>query len=348
MALFASAFKQDKCRSGKWTDAEVDYAQCLITEYRAGALDDVQDGTSLRGYLALKLQCHVKRISKKFENTTYNGKLQYTKNSGGLPDEEVASRRAKLESLRNDFLDSIRSRATQHLRAPLEGAAAAPPSFRAGNGLTNRGPVLQYPPSRVVGSQLSIANREILFPSTLPSSSQVVSTSGMTPMQAAVLGHLPGSGTLPLSSYSFATQRLAALSGARISGMGTTGLPLAFSGGHLLAPNTAMVAMENRLRRLDQLRQEQQHIEAQTLYSLLSPTLAQTTTAHHHSQGRSAGIFADAPRPQCDDDPTRHLVFMGQQEQHREQHREQRISDRVDVFGNDLVPPKPKRARYQS
>lgn len=62
-------------RSGKWTPEEVRYSVALINDFRNGVLDDIQDpAMSLRGYLANKLGCSVKRISKKYEGTDYNGK----------------------------------------------------------------------------------------------------------------------------------------------------------------------------------------------------------------------------------------------------------------------------------
>jgi hypothetical protein len=45
---------------GKWTPEEQDYARCLIAEFKAGTLD-IPSGTTLRGFLARKLDCAPKR-----------------------------------------------------------------------------------------------------------------------------------------------------------------------------------------------------------------------------------------------------------------------------------------------
>lgn len=52
-------------RQGKWTPEEEAYAQHLIIEFAAGTLPGVEDGESLRRFLAEKLRCSPKRISKK-------------------------------------------------------------------------------------------------------------------------------------------------------------------------------------------------------------------------------------------------------------------------------------------
>lgn len=51
---------------GKWTAEEEAYASVLIQHFRTGALPDCEDGTTLRSYLAEKLQCIPMRISKKY------------------------------------------------------------------------------------------------------------------------------------------------------------------------------------------------------------------------------------------------------------------------------------------
>lgn len=53
-------------RSGKWTLEEETFANRLISEFEAGFLTDCEEGTTLRSYLAKKLNCAPMRISKKF------------------------------------------------------------------------------------------------------------------------------------------------------------------------------------------------------------------------------------------------------------------------------------------
>ena len=56
---------QSQLRRGKWTAEEEVYASCIMEAFKEGSLKDVEDGMSLRGYLAKKLRTNVKRISKK-------------------------------------------------------------------------------------------------------------------------------------------------------------------------------------------------------------------------------------------------------------------------------------------
>jgi hypothetical protein len=53
-------------RSGKWTPEEEAYAEGLMKEFKAGHLK-LEEGKSLRKFLAEKLGCSPKRISKKYE-----------------------------------------------------------------------------------------------------------------------------------------------------------------------------------------------------------------------------------------------------------------------------------------
>jgi hypothetical protein len=65
--------------SGAWTAEEKRYATALIQEFRDGNIPGLPDKTTMRGYLAEKLGCPTKRISKKYEGTGYNGRLPYAK-----------------------------------------------------------------------------------------------------------------------------------------------------------------------------------------------------------------------------------------------------------------------------
>ena len=52
-------------RSGKWTKDEESYTKKLIQDFKEGGLSDCIEGTTLRGYLSVKLGCDPMRISKK-------------------------------------------------------------------------------------------------------------------------------------------------------------------------------------------------------------------------------------------------------------------------------------------
>lgn len=60
-----SMLNKDQFRVGKWTDEEEDYAQGLMDAFSSGSLEDLDEGTSLRTYLSVKLKCNCKRVSKK-------------------------------------------------------------------------------------------------------------------------------------------------------------------------------------------------------------------------------------------------------------------------------------------
>ena len=94
-------------RSGAWTPEEHEYANALIEEFKAGSMQDLAEGTSMRGFLAKMLGCYPKRVSKKYESTKYNGKRQYAKNKS-LSQDEIIPRLFKLERLKQAFLRSIR------------------------------------------------------------------------------------------------------------------------------------------------------------------------------------------------------------------------------------------------
>ncbi len=53
-------------RAGKWSTEEENLANQLVIDFENGALEDCDDGTTLRSYLARKLNCAPMRISKKF------------------------------------------------------------------------------------------------------------------------------------------------------------------------------------------------------------------------------------------------------------------------------------------
>lgn len=91
--------------AGKWTLEEERYVTFLCEEFRAGSLD-IPEGKSLRCFLADQLGCNAKRISKKYERTGYNGKLQYVDKRSTMSPEVQAARQAELSELQRKFRDS--------------------------------------------------------------------------------------------------------------------------------------------------------------------------------------------------------------------------------------------------
>ena len=60
------SFSTPSKKAGKWSMEEEKYAFLLIEAFDHGNLDDCPEGTTLRAYLARKLNCSPMRISKKF------------------------------------------------------------------------------------------------------------------------------------------------------------------------------------------------------------------------------------------------------------------------------------------
>ena len=97
-------------RRGKWTLEEEVYANKLIEAFKTGAIEDCEDGCTLRSFLATKLQCAPMRISKKYAGTSV-GKLIYAKSDmkGAERDAANASLSIQLRDLHEAFITSITS-----------------------------------------------------------------------------------------------------------------------------------------------------------------------------------------------------------------------------------------------
>ena len=91
-------------RKGKWTYEEEAYATRLIRDFKAGILP-LRDGSSLRAYLAEKLNCEPMRITKKFARTDCIGKVTFRPASLTVfPPELRAIAAREAEELRGRFL----------------------------------------------------------------------------------------------------------------------------------------------------------------------------------------------------------------------------------------------------
>ncbi|CAB9517860.1 expressed unknown protein [Seminavis robusta] len=91
-------------RAGMWTQEEMVYVNALVKEFRDGALD-LSQGMTLRRFLAERLHCHPKRISKKYEGTGLNGRTGYVGQT--YTPVELNERKIRLELLRGQFLESV-------------------------------------------------------------------------------------------------------------------------------------------------------------------------------------------------------------------------------------------------
>ncbi|KAG5185482.1 hypothetical protein JKP88DRAFT_133848, partial [Tribonema minus] len=80
-------------RRGKWSSEEEAYTERIIHYFNTGVLQ-LPEGTTLRAYLAKKLQCDPMRITKKFTGSSCLGKRVYhsCERTPASPDEITASK----------------------------------------------------------------------------------------------------------------------------------------------------------------------------------------------------------------------------------------------------------------
>ncbi|CAN0552720.1 unnamed protein product, partial [Ectocarpus sp. 12 AP-2014] len=90
-------------RRGKWTPEEEKYANRLIQEFKAGLLP-LTDGTTLRTFLSIMLNCDPMRISKKFVFRRQQG---VDEDSSPLSEEAMDKSRAELAELERKFLERV-------------------------------------------------------------------------------------------------------------------------------------------------------------------------------------------------------------------------------------------------
>ena len=100
-------------RSGKWTKEEEVYALLLIEKFRNGMLSKSEVlSSSLRAWLAKKLNCCPMRISKKFAGDLSLGKTPYKSlyNFCELNSEEILKSAERLEEAHAAFINSLNSK----------------------------------------------------------------------------------------------------------------------------------------------------------------------------------------------------------------------------------------------
>ena len=101
--------KQLPLNKGKWTPEEFEYMLGLMEAFKAGHLP-LQEGTTLRSFLSRMMKCKPKRISKKFEGISYNGRLTYKKTKDPLSLAAGMLLRARLNELERRYLLSAEDR----------------------------------------------------------------------------------------------------------------------------------------------------------------------------------------------------------------------------------------------
>jgi len=76
-----SVFTTMKLRRGKWTQEEERFANALIEEFEKGAIQDCENGCTLRAFLSRKLHCAPMRISKKYAGKSIGKHVFLSRNS---------------------------------------------------------------------------------------------------------------------------------------------------------------------------------------------------------------------------------------------------------------------------
>uniref|UniRef100_M4B3Q7 Uncharacterized protein n=1 Tax=Hyaloperonospora arabidopsidis (strain Emoy2) TaxID=559515 RepID=M4B3Q7_HYAAE len=94
-------------RSGKWTSEEEDFTNMIIHFFKRGLLD-VEDGTSLRWYLAKRLNCEAMRVTKKLKGNSSIGKQVFRAVENNLVNRRaIRLAREELAVVESRFLESL-------------------------------------------------------------------------------------------------------------------------------------------------------------------------------------------------------------------------------------------------
>lgn len=111
----STADKKKSTRKGKWTIEEEEFTTRIIQFFNSGLLE-LPEGTTLRSYLAEKLNCDPMRITKKFSGASCLGKRVFHASAGRQRDERmtrVASQQTleaaqrELATLEARFIDAV-------------------------------------------------------------------------------------------------------------------------------------------------------------------------------------------------------------------------------------------------
>ncbi|CAB9523844.1 expressed unknown protein [Seminavis robusta] len=97
--------KESKYHRGKWTNEECEYMLALMEAFKAGQLP-LREGTTLRSFLSSMMKCKPKRISKKFEGISYNGRMVYQRSKDPFTLQQAMLLRARLSELERRYLSA--------------------------------------------------------------------------------------------------------------------------------------------------------------------------------------------------------------------------------------------------
>ena len=100
-------FKDQKLRSGKWTPEEEAYADILIELFVKGQVD-LENGSTLRSFLAKKLHCAPMRVTKKYAGKS-KGKASYLGKKNSVAIDPVGYQRnmTRRETAKKNFLKAV-------------------------------------------------------------------------------------------------------------------------------------------------------------------------------------------------------------------------------------------------
>lgn len=100
-------FKDRKLRSGKWTPEEEAYADVLIELFVKGQVD-LENGSTLRSFLAKKLHCAPMRVTKKYAGKS-KGKASYLGKKNSVAIDPVGYQRnmTRLQTAKRNFLKAV-------------------------------------------------------------------------------------------------------------------------------------------------------------------------------------------------------------------------------------------------
>ncbi|CAB9531345.1 expressed unknown protein [Seminavis robusta] len=154
--------------SGKWTIEEERYVSFLCQQFKDGALD-IKEGTTLRSFLADKLGCKAKRITKKYERTGYNGKLQFTDKRNTLAPADLQWRRAKLQETQRKFVESREAIIMNELQGPQQDERSIMTgALFAGGAAAHRALDLREPRQNIgMGYHSALTSLDLPFPASL-------------------------------------------------------------------------------------------------------------------------------------------------------------------------------------
>ncbi|CAJ1953394.1 unnamed protein product [Cylindrotheca closterium] len=102
-----TTFKDKKLRSGKWTPEEEAYADILIELFVKGQVD-LENGSTLRSFLAKKLHCAPMRVTKKYAGKS-KGKASYLGKKNSVAIDPVGYQRnlTRLQTAKKNFLKAV-------------------------------------------------------------------------------------------------------------------------------------------------------------------------------------------------------------------------------------------------